>query len=233
MEIKKTEEADLENKRGTRLLLGLILSLALLFVAFEYSSTGDDYAFERSEPVEEWSDDMQSVIIEEDMVVMVAVERPQAPERLKVVDEIVAEEGLLEEVDTLVASNEMFSAESDADAMTDIVPPEAVDGSQPVFRIVEELPQFPGGMAEYIRWLTKNLRYPYLARKNNVEGKVIAQFIVNTDGSISDLSIVQSLDAYCDREALRVLRLMPKWKAGILDGKPCRTQVCLPIVFKK
>lgn len=233
MEIKKTEEADLENKRGTRLLMALIVSLALLFVAFEYTSFGDSSVFERTEPVEEWSEDLQNVSIEEDMVVMVPIKTPQVAEQLKVVDEVMAEEQQAEDLDTLVAAAGPFASESDAADIVDIVPPESADDSQPVFRVVEELPQFPGGMAEYIRWLTKNLRYPYLAQKNKVEGKVVAQFIVNTDGTISDIRIVQSLDAYCDREALRVLRLMPKWKAGVHDGSPCRTQVRLPIVFRQ
>jgi protein TonB len=100
------------------------------------------------------------------------------------------------------------------------------------FRVVEDLPQFPGGAVEFVKWLTKNLKYPPSAQQRKIQGKVVAQFIVNKDGTISDLELVKHLDPQCDREALRVLRMMPQWKAGIMDAKPCRTRVCIPIVFK-
>ena len=82
-----------------------------------------------------------------------------------------------------------------------------------------------------MKWLTKNLKYPPSAQQRKVRGKVVAQFIVNTDGSVSDLELVQKLEASCDREVLRVLQMMPKWQAGIMNAKPCRTKVCIPIVF--
>jgi protein TonB len=100
------------------------------------------------------------------------------------------------------------------------------------FRVVEELPEFPGGATELMKWLTKNLRYPVTAQQRKVQGKVVAQFIVNTDGSISNIELVTRVDPSLDREALRVLRMMPQWKAGKQNDKPCRTQVCIPIVFK-
>jgi protein TonB len=82
-----------------------------------------------------------------------------------------------------------------------------------------------------MKWLTKNLKYPASAQQQNIKGKVVAQFIVNTDGSVSDLEVVQHLNAACDNEVLRVLRMMPNWQAGIMNAKPCRTKVCIPIVF--
>jgi protein TonB len=100
------------------------------------------------------------------------------------------------------------------------------------FRVVEELPEFPGGATELMKWLTENLRYPASAQQRKQQGKVVAQFIVNTDGSLSDFKIVNSVSPDLDREALRVLRMMPPWKAGQQHQKPCRTMVCIPIVFK-
>ena len=100
------------------------------------------------------------------------------------------------------------------------------------FRVVEDLPQFPGGAAEFMKWLTKNLKYPPSAQQRKVRGKVVAQFIVEKDGTISDLQVIKKLEPSCDREALRVLKMMPKWKAGLMNAQPCRTQVCIPIVFK-
>ena len=111
--------------------------------------------------------------------------------------------------------------------------PEVVDMyNEPVdFRVVEDLPQFPGGASEFMKWLTKNLKYPISAQKRMVKGRVVAQFIVNTDGSVSDLELTEHLDTSCDQEVLRVLRLMPKWQAGMMNAKPCRTKVSIPIIF--
>ena len=100
------------------------------------------------------------------------------------------------------------------------------------FRVVEDLPQFPGGAVEFMKWLTKNLKYPAVAQQRKVQGRVVAQFIVNQDGTVSDIQVVERLSNECDREALRVLRMMPKWQPGVMNAKPCRTKVCIPIVFK-
>ena len=111
--------------------------------------------------------------------------------------------------------------------------PQVVDMyDEPIdFRVVEDLPQFPGGAAEFMKWLTKNLKYPASAQQRKIKGKVVAQFIVNKDGTLSDLQVVQPLEPACDQEVLRVLKMMPQWKAGMMNAKPCRTMVCIPVVF--
>ena len=98
-------------------------------------------------------------------------------------------------------------------------------------RVVEDLPQFPGGAAEFMKWLTKNLKYPYSAQQQKVKGRVVAEFVVNKDGSVSDLQLIEHLNLACDNEVLRVLKMMPKWEPGLMDAKPCRTKVCIPVVF--
>ena len=100
------------------------------------------------------------------------------------------------------------------------------------FRVVQDLPEYPGGPVAFMKWLTKNLRYPKAAQQQKVQGKVVAQFVVAADGSITELKITQSLHPLCDREALRVLQLMPKWKPGVQNDKPCATMVAIPIVFQ-
>lgn len=98
-------------------------------------------------------------------------------------------------------------------------------------RIVSELPQYPGGMVEFLKWLTATLKYPPVAQRQKIEGKVIASFIVETDGSISNLKLEQKVNSYLDNEALRVLKLMPKWIPGKDHGVLCRTKVAVPVVF--
>jgi protein TonB len=83
-----------------------------------------------------------------------------------------------------------------------------------------------------MKWLTKNLRYPEVARQQGIQGKVVVSFIVNTDGSIAEAKIASSVDPVLDREAMRVIRMMPRWKPGIQNDQPCRTMFAVPIVFK-
>ena len=94
------------------------------------------------------------------------------------------------------------------------------------------MPQFPGGAVAFLKWLNANLKYPANAQKAKIEGKVVAQFLVNEDGSITDIKLTKKLHPQCDNEALRVLKMMPRWTPGIENNKPCRTRVCIPIVFK-
>ena len=116
--------------------------------------------------------------------------------------------------------------------LTEKEPPININDDDPeTLRIVQELPQYPGGMVEFVKWLTDNLKYPPTALRNKIEGKVMISFIVNTDGSLSELKVEQSVHRLLDNEALRVARLMPNWKPGKDHGKICRTKVAIPIVF--
>lgn len=231
MEIKKSTKADLDGKRMQGFLLGVILVLTMLFVALEYDwmTSSSDYDFDALENIVKELD--LEALKEEERIPLIkeqVVERPQSADKLNVVED-----------------------EPEVELKDEIAPPEDVElktvdevenPDQPTvvdmelnplnFRIVEELPEFPGGATAFMKWLTKNLRYPSIAQQRKVEGKVVAQFIVNTDGSISNIELVTHVDPNLDREALRVLRMMPQWKAGKQNDKPCRTQVCIPIVFK-
>jgi protein TonB len=99
------------------------------------------------------------------------------------------------------------------------------------FRIVEQLPEFPGGWVELMKWLDKNIQYPPAAMKDKIEGKVIVSFIINANGTISNIRITKSAHPLLNAEALRVVHKMPKWKPGIHNDKPCRTMFSIPIVF--
>ncbi len=98
------------------------------------------------------------------------------------------------------------------------------------FQAIAQLPEYPGGMVAFMKWLTDNLKYP--KQGSNNDGRVVVQFIIMKDGSISELKIIHSLNARCDNEVLRVFRMMPKWKPGTENGKPIQTQMVLPINFR-
>jgi len=101
-----------------------------------------------------------------------------------------------------------------------------------VFSFVEQMPQFPGGQEALMEFLESNLQYPDSARHNDVEGRVVANFIVSEDGSISDAKIVRGLGHGCDEEVLRVISIMPKWVPGRQNGKPVKVYFNLPVTFK-
>lgn len=214
----------------TRYLIGLILVLALCLVGLEWNTDGTGWAF-----FDTASDDLEAEMElsplhrEENEVPMMIPQEPQEKmppsQELNLVEEDVE---IAPEVLEPVTLKEEPQVEEKAEL------PEAVDMyDEPLdFRVVEDLPQFPGGAVEFMKWLTKNLKYPATAQQRKVQGRVVAQFIVNQDGSVSDIQVVERLSTECDREALRVLRMMPKWQPGLMNAKPCRTKVCIPIVFK-
>lgn len=229
MEVKKSREVNLEQQQVQRFLLALVVVLAAMFVALEWNSSDSGWTFFDNDEDLEAEMDLSPLKRDNDEVPMMLpqeqkLEKTQSDQLRLVEDdvELPPEPTPMDEQETPELEN---VAEEDKPQVVDMYD-EPVD-----FRVVEDLPQFPGGAAEFLKWLTKNLRYPELAQRKGVKGKVVAQFIVNKDGSVSDLELVQPLESSCDREVLRVLRMMPKWQAGVMDAKPCRTKVCIPIVF--
>jgi len=103
---------------------------------------------------------------------------------------------------------------------------------QKVYEEVEEMPEFPGGMEALMKYLSTNIKYPKDAVKQKIEGRVMVTFIVDTDGSISDVKTVKTVYPSIDKESVRVVKKMPKWKPGKKDGRPVRVQYALPIVFR-
>ena len=234
MEEKKSGQAELESRRVQSFLLGLIFVLASIFVALEYTEYDSDL-LDDPDLIEALDRDLEMAPVEEqqqDMIALVEEKAPVKNERLNIVEEEEPLQQLKQEEERLEGSEDDFVPDAEPEPLDKN--PEATDmEDNPLgFRIVEELPQFPGGAVEFMKWLTRNLKYPMSAQNQKIQGKVMTQFIVNKDGTVSDLKVIQSLNPVCDREALRVLRMMPKWKAGQQDGKPCRTMVCIPIVFK-
>ena len=233
MEQKKTPQADIDQQRTTGFLLGLILVLALCYVALEWNSIPANDSFDAID-LTDLMHESELVPMSNEETVTQLQERSQTEkgEQLNIVDDAVE----------LEPAEEPLEGEGDDDQtlLADLQPEDEkplasmdVDPANPLnFHIVEDLPQYPGGAVEFMKWLTRTLQYPKKARELKRQGKVVAVFYVEKDGSITGIQITQSLSPECDREALRVLRLMPKWQPGIQHDEPCRTKVCIPIVFK-
>ena len=227
MEVKKSPKADLEGKRTTNLLVGAILTLAVMFLAFEWSEREKKIVVDSG---------VQEIVFEEEMIPITEQEPPkQAPPppeapKMEEIIEIVENDADVEET-TIEATDDINTAVAVQTYQGVAVEEEEVD-EQEIFQVVEEMPEFPGGQQECMKWLAKNMKYPTISQENGVQGRVIVQFVVNKDGSIVEPVVVRGVDPYLDKEALRVVAMMPKWKPGKQRGKPVRVKYTVPVMFR-
>ncbi len=111
-------------------------------------------------------------------------------------------------------------------------PAEPVNDEEVIYKSVEQMPRFPGGEAEMMKYLMQNIQYPYNAAKNDIEGRVVLQFVIEKDGHIGEVKVVRSVDEELDAEAVRVVKSMPNFTPGYQDGKPVAVWYTLPVMFK-
>lgn len=228
MEVKKSSRADLSHFRVQGFLLGFVFALSCLFVAFEYTIQPED-PLDDPDLLSQFANDVElaPIMRPENELALAPKAEPKPTMKLKVVDNDVEQEVQQPEEPVETDLNTDMS-ETEEEESPNAPEEEEVHKT----RIVEEIPQFPGGPLEFIKWLTRNLKYPSSVERQRIQGKVVAEFIVNKDGSVTDVRVVKSLHPACDREALRVLRMMPRWTPGIENDQPCCTKVCIPIVFR-
>lgn len=232
MEIKKAPEADLENKRGTWLLMGYVAVLALLYIALEWNTRDEEQVTDwiSSAPVYEEEIELPPSQLPESS--LPPPPPPATEEVIPSTDRLTLLDDLSKELETSFAPIDETTALSELAA---IPMEESHDRSleNTVYDIVEQMPEFPdGGIRGLMRYLTQHISYPDAAVRNRIQGQVTVQFIVEADGSIADVSILKGVHLYLDREALRVIRRMPRWKPGIRDGQPVRVRCTLPVIFK-
>lgn len=101
-----------------------------------------------------------------------------------------------------------------------------------IFQIVEVMPEFPGGSDAMMKYLSENIKYPEEAKDKGISGRVFLSFVIEKDGAVSDVKVAKGIGKLCDDEAVRVVKAMPKWKPGLMKGKPVRVSYMLPIFFK-
>lgn len=241
MENKKSDKARLEPQRPLWFLLALVVVMATFYVAIDYTSPRQ--TDDKEVPIDDLIQDidLMPAINRNDMIAATPSAAPakQTPTKINVVDEVKQEAEKLNTINQLrtaegTATDGAESTKGNDAETTQAQPPVAVDANDnPLkLRVVQQLPEFPGGMVAMMKWITKTLRYPYLAQQRKIQGKVVVTFIINKDGSVSDIKIAQSADPLLNSEALRVVRLMPAWKPGLENDKPCRTMFAIPIEFK-
>lgn len=233
MEIKKSQKADLEGKKSTSMLIGYVLVLAAIFVAFEW--TQREKKVVELEPVfsSTFEEDMIPITQQQEITAPPPAAAPKIAEVLNIVEnetELVEEEvESSEEMNQAIATTHGTGAPASTGPTGPVVE-EVAD--ETIYQIVEENPSFPGGDAACMKWLAENIKYPPICVEQGIQGRVIATFVVNRDGSIVDIEIVRSPDPYLSKEAERVLKLMPRWKPGKQRGKPVRVKFSLPVMFR-
>ena len=232
MDIKKSDQANLDKRRSTGFLLGLVLAMSLLFAAFEYTTRPQSYD-EDDSMLDDLAEDLTMKSAPQDTKDMVsAIAAPAS----KAITENVKEVAHVDNSDKIapitsklvIGSGQAVQKEAE---VTEALPQVTADKDTAVLRTVEQIPEFPGGIVQFMKWLTRNLRYPPQAQEQKIQGKVVVSFIVNKDGSISSPTVVKSVDPMLDNEAMRVVKMMPRWKPGLEKGKPCRTMFAIPINF--
>lgn len=225
-EVKKTPKANLERHRGTYILMGMVLGVSILFFAFEWST--------ETRKLDE-NVIVQDVLAEEEIEITrrdptppppPPPPEPAAPEEIVVVEE---------KVDTRM---EIKTEDDQTQRQTEVyIPPpppkpKQEEVTEEIFVVVEEQPEFPGGNAAMMKFLSDNIRYPVIAQENGIQGRVICNFVVERDGSITDVQVVRGVDPSLDREAIRVIQQMPRWKPGKQRGSAVRVRFTLPVVFR-
>ena len=204
--------------------IGLIISLIIAWLAFEHKSYDkreiDPSLLRQTEVVEE---EMVEITKQEEQKPQ-PVEMPKQNTQLEIVQDDV-------EVEDIEINAEVDQAE----VIQEYVPVEVEEEEvveQEIFKIVEEMPSFPGGEQKLMEFVAKNVKYPQIARETGIQGRVFVNFVVEPDGSVSHVSVLRGIGGGCDEEAMRVVKSMPKWKPGKQRGKAVRVQYMLPVNFK-
>jgi protein TonB len=150
-------------------------------------------------------------------------------------NEEVRDEEPITEIKDIKENVEISNANREGDENAEPVVNEIIEApvvETKVFTIVEQMPEFPGGEGALFKFIQSNIQYPPMERDNDIQGRVIVGFVVNEDGSVSDVSVKKGVSAGLDKEAIRVVKLLPKFKPGKQQGKAVKVAYVLPIMFK-
>lgn len=225
MEVKKTRRANLEKGKSRWLFMGLIVALSFLFVSFEWTERNVTYAISDLVNDPEFVEELVPVTYNQEKP-LPPPPPPAAvnPEELKIVDDKSTErEG------DIAASD---PSDEPIVIPTPIEVPEETVEEEIEFVVVEEMPMFGSGTADLMKYLSSNIKYPTISAEQGVQGKVVVQFVVGTNGEVLNPVVVKSVDPYLDKEAIRVISTMPKWKPGKQRGKAVRVKYTVPVVFR-
>jgi len=216
MKSKKSKKADLERKRSIFLEIGLILSLGICLFAFEWSTPEIGVTnFGKLEMTTEF----------EQEIINTYVKPPVEVEPIK--PEIVIEKLVIVDDNKKVDDINFTSEVKDTSTIIIVIPVDIPEEKVEVigFAVVEKKPLFPGGDKALLQFITSNTKYPPISRENNIEGKVYVSFVIDSNGKVTNATVVHGIDPYLDAEALRVISKLPNWEPGRQRG------IAVPVLF--
>ena len=222
MELKKSPKADLEKKKDLFLYIGIVITLSFVLLAFEWSANQNDSNILDGQVNMELDDEMVPITRQEPP----PPPPPEQPQTTEVLDIVEDEEEVDEDI-------EMEDQDIDETTEVEIVEVEEEEEDNTVFQfaVIEDKPEFPGGQKALLTYISKNTKYPEIAKENNIKGTVFVQFVIGKTGKVSDVKPARKVDTYLDKEAVRVVKSMPAWKPGKQRGKAVRVQYIVPIKF--
>lgn len=224
MEIKKSPKADLESKKGIFFEVGLVLALAILLFAFEWRSSTEEVSQFQTVAEEQIEDEIIPIT---QQMLKPPPPPPAAPKLSDLLNIVETEADITEELEIEDADDESDNVE--VSDVSDFGEYDENSGEEEVFAIVEDMPAFPGDLN---KWLSKNVKYPAIAQENGIQGKVYVKFVIERDGSVTGVEVQRGVDASLDKEAIRVIKSMPKWKPGKQRNKAVRVSYTVPINFR-
>ncbi|TKG92454.1 energy transducer TonB [Puteibacter caeruleilacunae] len=226
MEVKKSPKADLENKRNIFVQLGLVVTLGIVLIAFNWNNSVQEASSLGQVQEQEVEDEIIPITRQEEVKPPPPPPPPKTFDVLNIVDDDTEIEEELEIEDT----------EIDDETAIDVAPvlteeEEEDDADAPVFVVVEDMPEFPGGDLALRKYIATSIKYPVIAQENGIQGKVYVTFVVNKQGRVENARIARGVDPSLDKEALRVVNGLPAWKPGKQRGKPVKVSFTVPINF--
>ena len=228
MEVKKSQKASLENKRVLFVEIGFVAALLLVWGAFSYTSKEAKVAM---------FDDVTEDIEVEEMVPITQETPPPPPEVSKI--PVLSDQIDIVDDEIKVEDDLFMNLEDNANMGVEIMDyveqaeEEEVEEEAIPFQLVEDKPKFQGGDAnDFSKWVNSKLVYPEIAKENGVQGRVVLQFTVNPDGSVSNVKVLRGVDASLDKEAVRVVSSSPKWTPGKQRERPVKVTYTFPVIFQ-
>ncbi len=227
MEIKKSEKANLESKKLLFVEIGLIISLAITYVAFEWTS---------KETKVSMLDDTNEIVLEEE-IIPITQETPPPPPAAPKIPVLSDQIDIVD--DEIELEDDMFmNLEDDSSLGVEImdyieVEEEFVEEEAIPFQLVEKRPSFQGGDANtFSKWVNQRLVYPEIAKENGVQGRVTLQFTIEKDGTLTKVKVLRGVDPSLDKEAVRVVSSSPKWTPGKQRDRSVPVTYTFPVIFQ-
>ena len=229
MEVKKSPKASLENKKLLLTEVGLVVALAVVYGAFNWSSREAQVAV---------LEDTTQVVVEDEMIAIQNELPPPPPEAPSI--PVLSDQIDIVDDDIKLDDDMFINLEDDANLAVDIqdyreavVEEEEVEEEAIPFQLVEQKPSFNGGDAnEFSKWVNSKLVYPEIAKENGVQGRVTLMFTVEADGRVTNVRVVRGVDESLDKEAVRVVSSSPKWKPGRQRDRAVKVTYTFPVIFQ-